>query len=432
MTAEIAILNKSAVALAADSAVTIQVAGGQKIYNTVNKLFTLSKFQPVGAMVYGGADFMAVPWESIIKEYRRALKQTRYRTLREYADAFVEWLSTAKLLFPEDIEQQIFHGNITGYFQQLKEEVNKRVAKLIHSKEAVDDARIRAVVKELVSEQQQRFLSLPRLPAARQTFEEEFLRRHTAKVNEIRKSVFQELPVTAEDAVSLAQAVGAFYCRDYFGPSTSGLVIAGFGVDDIFPSLIHLAIETLLDGQLKWKEVEVATIDHFTNNATIIPFAQREMVDTFLSGIDPTYKNTVLNALDGILRALTKEIFGAIPDATLPNKSQIITALGERIPELISTFNQNLEAYSRSRHIAPILNAVAALPKDDLAAMAESLVNLTSFKRRISTDAETVGGQIDVAVISKGDGFIWIKRKHYFDAGKNPQFTANYYQDEKS
>jgi hypothetical protein len=65
VTAEIAILNKGAVALAADSAVTIQIGGGQKIYNTVNKLFTLSKYQPVGAMVYGNSEFMGVPWESI-------------------------------------------------------------------------------------------------------------------------------------------------------------------------------------------------------------------------------------------------------------------------------------------------------------------------------------------------------------------------------
>jgi len=28
---------------------------------------------------------------------------------------------------------------------------------------------------------------------------------------------------------------------------------------------------------------------------------------------------------------------------------------------------------------------------------------------------ETVAGPIDVAIISKGDGLIWIKRKHYFD-----------------
>lgn len=75
------------------------------------------------------------------------------------------------------------------------------------------------------------------------------------------------------------------------------------------------------------------------------------------------------------------------------------------------------------------MTVVAALPKDELAAMAESLVNLTSFKRKMSMDAETVAGPIDVAVISKGDGFIWIKRKHYFERELNPQFFANYYRE---
>ena len=51
LTAEIIIMNKTAVALAADSAVTIGVEG-KKTYNTVNKLFTLSKYHPVGIMIY--------------------------------------------------------------------------------------------------------------------------------------------------------------------------------------------------------------------------------------------------------------------------------------------------------------------------------------------------------------------------------------------
>jgi hypothetical protein len=82
-------------------------------------------------------------------------------------------------------------------------------------------------------------------------------------------------------------------------------------------------------------------------------------------------------------------------------------------------------------HIQPIIRAVSFLPKDELAAMAESLVNLTSFKRKISLDAETVGGPIDVAVISKGDGFIWIKRKHYFKPELNSGFFNNYFQENK-
>jgi hypothetical protein len=64
MTAEVAILNKTAVALAADSAITL---GSQKIYNSGNKLISLSKYQPVGIMVFGNAEFMGIPWETIIK-----------------------------------------------------------------------------------------------------------------------------------------------------------------------------------------------------------------------------------------------------------------------------------------------------------------------------------------------------------------------------
>jgi hypothetical protein len=56
--------------------------------------------------------------------------------------------------------------------------------------------------------------------------------------------------------------------------------------------------------------------------------------------------------------------------------------------------------------------------------MAESLVNLTSLKRRVSLQEETVGGPVDVAVISRSDGFIWIKRKEYFRTELNPAYLA--------
>jgi hypothetical protein len=61
--------------------------------------------------------------------------------------------------------------------------------------------------------------------------------------------------------------------------------------------------------------------------------------------------------------------------------------------------------------------------------MAESLVNLTAFKRHISKESETVGGPTDVAIITKGDGFIWIKRKNYFDVNLNRHYLNNYYRE---
>jgi len=75
MTAEIAIMNKNAIALATDSAVTMSGSANQKIFTSANKLFALSKYHPVGIMIYGNAIFMEVPWETIIKIYRNNLKK---------------------------------------------------------------------------------------------------------------------------------------------------------------------------------------------------------------------------------------------------------------------------------------------------------------------------------------------------------------------
>jgi len=55
--------------------------------------------------------------------------------------------------------------------------------------------------------------------------------------------------------------------------------------------------------------------------------------------------------------------------------------------------------------------------------MAEALVELTALRRKLGPTLESVGGPVDVAIISKGDGFIWIKRKHYFKAETNLDFS---------
>ena len=70
MTAEIAILNQAGVALAADSAVTISLPNDdKKIYNTANKLFMLSKYHPVGIMIYNSSKVNGIDWEVIIKDF---------------------------------------------------------------------------------------------------------------------------------------------------------------------------------------------------------------------------------------------------------------------------------------------------------------------------------------------------------------------------
>ena len=71
MTAIVGILNRQGIAFAADSAATLTISSTHKITNHANKIFELSKFEPVGIAMYGNMDFMKMPWEQIIKMYRK-------------------------------------------------------------------------------------------------------------------------------------------------------------------------------------------------------------------------------------------------------------------------------------------------------------------------------------------------------------------------
>ena len=83
MSAGICIMNKNAIALAADSAVTI--GPHLAIHNSANKLFALSKVAPVGAIIYSNAEVMGIPVEILIKQdvYKRQLsRQSKVRSVR--------------------------------------------------------------------------------------------------------------------------------------------------------------------------------------------------------------------------------------------------------------------------------------------------------------------------------------------------------------
>jgi hypothetical protein len=153
------------------------------------------------------------------------------------------------------------------------------------------------------------------------------------------------------------------------------------------------------------------------------------MVMTFMEGVDPSYQATIRQALVVALETASDILLErSDPDDDSEEREKLKT---EVVARILKALNDSL-ATERWKHFSgPVLDIVAALPKTELASMAESLVNLTSMKRHVSTVSETVGGPIDVALISKGDGFIWIKRKHYFDKDLNYHFFANYFQEEE-
>ncbi len=126
MTAVLGILNKQAVAIAADSAVTVGGPENHKIFNRANKVFTLSKRHPVGIMLYNSASFMAIPWETIIKIYRDKLGETSFPTLKEYQNNFLEFLASKNYFANEEMQRNYFASFAVNIVDSIINEIAKK------------------------------------------------------------------------------------------------------------------------------------------------------------------------------------------------------------------------------------------------------------------------------------------------------------------
>lgn len=89
---------------------------------------------------------------------------------------------------------------------------------------------------------------------------------------------------------------------------------------------------------------------------------------------------------------------------------------------VLDNFRNSIGEKLINSHTMPLRRVIGLLPIGELADLAEILVSIELLKERVTSITESVGGPIDVAVISKSDGVIWIKRKHYFEQKMNPRY----------
>ena len=151
------------------------------------------------------------------------------------------------------------------------------------------------------------------------------------------------------------------------------------------------------------------------------------MVDRFLFGIDERHELTIVNNIRRNLDDLGETIIRALPGIRRATRERLQNSLRLAIEAVLDDLESKTIQDLKDESAGETDDAVMFMAKSDLANFAEALVNITSVKRRASLETESVGGPIDAAVISRDDGFIWVKRKHYFDPGLNPRYFARKY-----
>ncbi|AJD43549.1 hypothetical protein RGR602_PB00006 (plasmid) [Rhizobium gallicum bv. gallicum R602sp] len=409
MTAEIAILNRTAVALAADSVVTLSDGRRHKTYDSAEKIFEFSRFQPIALMIYNNAQFMNAPFEIIIREYREQLTSNTFKSLVQVWPEFEKYLLAFKR--SEEDELDHFRGMVLAEVKEIRSKVMTHVFASIgrrgrSARESVPDFVVRQC-KERKSEAEvvplKDFLSGVTL--------EQFNDIYRATVVDVANGIKLEMSPDIEDA--LCDMMFAVIKSEQKSGAFTGLVFTGFGSDEIFPTLCSVEIDGVYFNQFRILSTNLIDIDRRGETAAIVPFAQQDMPERFMLGIDGEF--------EGAMEKICLDMVGQLVDQ---NKRAFRNGKAELVKAAAAEeFKIGLQRLKK-KNSDDLLSVVNHLSKKELGEVAYSLVELTSRKRRYSNDLETVGGPIDVAILTKNEGFIWVRRKHYFDIALNPRYDA--------
>lgn len=420
MTAIVGTLNKRGIAIAADSAATYSTSAMNKITNNANKIFELSKKHPVGIAIYNNLDFHGIPWEVIFKTYRDVhLRERSFPMLKEYAEDFWTYLHSF-VLTKVSIEDQ--KAQIAYLAHQLKEESiatakdNLKLKKLDFDSTSLFNEIIQFLTKLSVDY---------KLHSRTSEFNSYEISQFQDYASEVIDSILSDLtqdsacPKTFRETF-LSTLFSIITADTIVYLSQTGLVFWGYGEEELFPSYYHYEVSLAFDNKIKYVELSNYEVSN-QKNACVAPFAQTDVANTVVRGIDQKLRDTINNNLQNAFNDFRNNIVDVLFKASAPET--LLDALRNiDISNQTTPFISFLNDYIQKNYIDKLLNTVAFLSKEDLADMAESLVRMTCLKRHITTDEESVGGPVDVAVITKGDGFIWIKRKHYFDRELNPHY----------
>jgi len=365
--------------------------------------------------------------ETIIKSFRGELGEERLPHLRDYAGRLIEYINGHKLMFNEGFQERQLFTSVVMQFRPILNDIDQQIREIIAQAGSISDSRVRTIVAASIRKAHSLWTRADRLPGVPANHPQRIRRKWRRQIEAAIDYTFQKLPIDPTPKNRLIEIACLVFTANLFPDNVSGVVIAGFGEEDYLPGVVSFDMEGILLGFVKARENdEKSAIIDARNPAAIIPFAQGDMVRLFMEGIEPAFRQKIEHALEDFIAELADALVTST-NATARRESTLRRQVDQAGTAPAKQFFDRLDTHSAQFHVHPVVSAVANLPKEELAGMAESLVSLTSFKRRVTHDPETVGGPIDVAVISKGDGFIWINRKHYFDPALNHQFFTNYY-----
>jgi hypothetical protein len=410
MTSEIAVMNQRAVALAADSAVTLIAGGTVVVRNEHQKLFNLVEGRPIGLMFFGMADLLGHPWDHLIEHYQKKVKPGALAHVRDYAASFVNALDNLEEFFPNDRQADDYRRlllSVGRYILRHAEDLRS------HGSEASSDT----AIVETAIEQIWRFYQYrpdgnprPDLACFPEGFGKRVLSEHAGVIDEFITYGFGQYGIGKVTQQHLRDIAMFCVIKELFLEDVAGLVFAGFGAEERYPALVTYYVSAIVCGIVKRAELGVDQVNNEQRSALRI-FADSAATTAFIRGIDSNLENWVYGNVQAMMHRLAAQLIEAFPNADAASREAVRGRfLDELGPRHFEAFYRAVAEYQQRIFINPVFHVLDVATRKELAETARQLVELNVFKKRIMAQKETVGGAIDVCIISRDDGFQWASK----------------------
>lgn len=419
MTAVVGVINQTGAAIAADSAVTMTRSYNRKIANNANKMIRLSNHQPIGVMIYNNGGFMGCAWDIIIRHYRKLRGDLELPMVRTYIDDFIQFLHENNF-FVLQCQEDRFKSRLAHEFVGFCREIDRSTIMPDYS-EPDDEFNMTISNREELIESYKEEAGKVAEHAEKHPISPEFADYTIDQLSAYLQDSLEEIQKNSSIPDEIFSEVYPMllekflpYATGYNEDDYSGLIFTGYGADQKYPSSICVCIRMAFDNRLVYyirPEDEI----HITEDrpSAICRYAQTDVMDTLMSGISGLLKEEIRKTSVSILNHELNHLIDTAIQAGLSEKQQEkqksmdLSEFNGAMDKFLTTL---MEEEATKRFIKPI----EGYSLDDMASLAENLVGMTSLHRHLSFEDEGVGGLVDLAIISRENGFEWKNRKSWY------------------
>jgi hypothetical protein len=390
--------------------VTLIASGQVAIRNDQRKLYNLIEGKPVGLMFFGVADIMGHPWEHLIDHYQKKVRPRNVAHLRNYAAGFTSMLDNLKEFFPPDKQKDEYLKLLASVFRYIF-----GLAQFMQDtgqSESGDTATLQAAISRVWRDYQFKD-GAPRadLSCFPQGFGARVAQEYAAQIDELVNYGFGPFSLS-QGAIKQLKEIAVFaVVKDLFLEDVTGLVFGGYGDEDRYPAVTTWFVSAIINGIVKRTESSTDAIDTDTRSRIRV-FADSEVTNAFIRGVDFNLERRFYGGFQTMMNVLVEKVVSAFPEADASKRANVMQNFQQDfVPRYLQSFHMMMAQYQQSAFVNPILRVLEIASRKELGDTARELVGLNIFKKRIMAQKETVGGAIDVAVISRDGGFQWASKQ---------------------